>query len=227
MFQEDCEENGRPNGVFLNKPIGSLHKYYLSGAIRSPDHYTSWFEQIRTAGENDIIMIYINSYGGDAASAIQFLRVFSESRATIVASVEGDCMSAATFLFLAATYQEISDHSRFMFHNYSGGHFGKGGELYDAVTYSRPWSEELMKSVYKDFFSEDEIKAMLDNRDLWLTGKEVAERLTKRTEIRAKEAELALAKAALPPKPIAAEVTKKKIKSRKKAIVKAIVERPV
>lgn len=175
--------------AFLNVPISQRHSFYLSGVIKSPDNYTKWFHAIRNAGEDDVCVIHINSPGGDAATAIQFMRVIAESKATIVASVEGNCMSAATMVFLSADSYQISEHSCFMFHNYSGISMGKGGELYDNIIFERKWSERMLKSVYEHFLTEKEIEEILNNRDIWMDGDEVAERLKKRAEKLAKQAE--------------------------------------
>ena len=89
-------------------------------------------------------------------------------------------MSAATLVFLTADRFELSDHTMFMFHNYSSGTIGKGGEMYDQITHFRSWSEKLFDSFYKDFLTPEEIKSMLDNKDIWLDAGEVAKRLEKR-----------------------------------------------
>ena len=174
-------ELGKPkvhsNGYFPSKPIATIHEFYLTGEIGSPDEYIEWFDAIRHASETDAVKIYINSPGGDLFTAIQFLRVLSDTDATVVCSVEGACMSAATMIFLSADHFEVTPHSIFMFHNYSGGVIGKGGEMIDQLQHERRWSERLMKEIYKDFMTADEIKAMLDNKDFWMDGEEVVNRL--------------------------------------------------
>ena len=162
---------------FTNRPLASLHEFYLLGNIDSADEYIDWFDTIRHAGENDVIKIYINSYGGDLFTAIQFMRALGESQATIAISVEGACMSAATMVFLAADMFEVSKHSMFMFHNYSGGTFGKGGEMLDQLQHERTWSEKLLRDIYSDFLTDKEIESMLANRDIWMDGDEVVKRL--------------------------------------------------
>jgi ATP-dependent protease ClpP protease subunit len=67
-----------------------------------------------------------------------------------------------------------------MFHNYSGGTFGKGGEMIDQLQHERKWSERMMRDIYKDFMTTDEIMAMLDNKDFWMDGEEVVKRLQAR-----------------------------------------------
>lgn len=169
--------------AFLNKAIGSLHTFYLSGNIESPEEYITWFEIMRNAGDHDAIQIHINSYGGDLFTAIQFLRAIADTEAHVICSVEGACMSAATMIFLAADSFEVSEHSIFMFHNYSGGTFGKGGEMIDQLQHERKWSQHLLQRIYSEFLTESEITALLDNKDMWMDGEEVLKRLAKRNDI--------------------------------------------
>ena len=164
------------------KPLGHLYTFYLCGEITTPDDYVDWFETIRNASETDIIKIHINSPGGNLFTSVQLMRVMAESQANIIASVEGACMSAATMIFLAADGFEISENSMFMFHNYSGGTIGKGGEMYDNIMYERKWSDKFMRSVYDGFLTDVEIKSMLENKDIWMDPDEVFKRLNKRGE---------------------------------------------
>jgi ATP-dependent protease ClpP protease subunit len=183
----DTLEIGRPkvhsNGFFPGKPIANLYEFYLTEEIDTADNYVEWFDTIRHADETDLIKIYINSPGGDLFTAIQFMRVLADTQATVVCSVEGACMSAATMIFLCGHKFEVTPHSIFMFHNYSGGVFGKGGEMIDQLKHERKWSERLMNEVYKDFMTEVEIKAMLENKDMWMDGEEVVKRLNNKIEM--------------------------------------------
>jgi ATP-dependent protease ClpP protease subunit len=163
-----------------SRPASNLHEFYLSGDIESPENYVDWFQTIRHAGQNDIIKIYINSSGGDAFTAIQFIRAIQESEATIIMSVEGICASAATMIFMQADSFEVSEYSVFMFHNYSAMAMGKGGELFDQIQHERKWSQKMLEDIYKDFLSPKEITSLLDNKDIWMDGEDVIKRLKKR-----------------------------------------------
>jgi ATP-dependent protease ClpP protease subunit len=184
----DSMLGGDEKDMFSNS-LGTQFDYYLSGAIESPEQYTDMFHQIRNATGNDTITLHINSPGGSLATALQFFRCLGESPARIIASIEGECMSAATIIMMQADAYLISPHSMFMVHNYSGGVFGKGGEMMDQLEFERLWSTNLLHDVYKDFLTEDEINTILDNRDIWLTSDEVSERLQFRAEAIAKENE--------------------------------------
>lgn len=175
-------------GTYSERVLSRLHKLYIVGEITGPEDYVDEFEAIRCAGPDDYIVLHINSFGGDLFTAIQFMRVIAETKAQVIASIEGACMSAATMIFLAASQYEISDHVSFMVHNYSKMTAGKGGELYDNITFERAWSEKMMRKVYKHFLTEAEITQLLDSKDIWMDGSEVVKRLTKRTELLQAEA---------------------------------------
>lgn len=180
------------NNRIISKNAVSIHEFYLSGDIESPEDYIDWFDIIRSASQNDVIKFYINSGGGDLFTAIQFMRVLQDTEATISVSVEGACMSAATLIFLQGHQFEVSQHSMFMFHNYSSGVTGKGGEMYDRLAHEKTWSEKLLRDSYSDFLTEKEISSVLDNKDIWMDGDEVIKRLKKKVKAMdkaAKEAE--------------------------------------
>ncbi len=161
----------------FSKVIGNLYEFYLSGEIEEASEYVEWFDTIRNARSTDTVKIYINSGGGDLYTALQFLRVMSETDAHVITSVEGACMSAATMIFLHGDEFEVTPHSLFMFHNYSAGVFGKGGEMFDQLQFERAWSENFLSEVYKDFLTPDEIQSMLHNKDIWMTSEQVMARI--------------------------------------------------
>lgn len=167
----------KKRNYFHHRPVANIHEFYLVGEIKRADEYIDWFDIIRNAGKNDVVNIHINSYGGDLFTAIQMIRVLGECEGTVICSVEGACMSAATMVFLCADGFEVSGHSMFMFHNYSGGTIGKGGEMYDNIVHERKWSEKLLREIYNNFLTEDEIVSVLNNKDIWMDGDEVIKRL--------------------------------------------------
>lgn len=173
--------------AFTEKPLAHLHEYYITGPIEEANKYTEWFNQIRHASPADIIKLYINSEGGSLWTAIQFMRVIRECKAPVVASVEGACMSAATIIFLMSDTYEISPHSMFMFHNYSGGTIGKGGEMIDQIKHERVWSEKLLFEIYENFLTDSEIRSILENKDIWMTAEEVVQRLNRKAKLMQKK----------------------------------------
>jgi ATP-dependent protease ClpP protease subunit len=172
--------------IFSGKSLVQQHDLYLTGEIKSAEHYTDWFELLRSAGKSDIIKIHINCYGGDLFTAIQLMRCMTESDGNLVTSVEGACMSAATMIFLASESFEVSEHSAFMFHNYSGISIGKGGEMFEQISFEKKWFNKLVNNIYKDFLTDAEINDIEHGKDLWLDGDEVVVRLKKMGKLETK-----------------------------------------
>lgn len=176
-----CTSEG---SAMYSRPIAYNYDFYLSGPVLAASEYTDWFDKMRNATRNDNINIYINSGGGMTDTALQFMSVMAKCEAHITCSVEGSCMSAATMIFLQGDELHISENTLWMFHNYSGGSAGKGGEMFDNIMFERSWSERLLHSVYKDFLTDAEIKSMLDNKDIWMHGDEVIKRVSKAIKAR-------------------------------------------
>jgi len=182
LFQADKYSNN------FTKSVAHVHEFYLSGEITDAEDYIEWFDIIRNANAVDSIRIYINSPGGDLFTTLQFLRAMSDTEATVTTSVEGACMSAATMIFLTGHIQEVTPHSLFMFHDYSSGTFGKGGEQYDQIQFERGWSRKFLTEVYAGFLTEVEIESMMHNKDIWMDSEEVVKRLTALHKAREAEA---------------------------------------
>lgn len=170
---------GSANDCF-SSDYGAIKEYYLSEEIGDPSDFISWFHDIRNSRPTDVIKIHINCPGGNLFTTIQFMQALSETEAHIIVSVEGACMSAATLIFLMADEYTITDHSMFLFHNYSAGTAGKGGEMYHGMVHERNWSAKLFKDLYSDFLSDVEIKDMLEDKDIWMDASQVLDRLEKR-----------------------------------------------
>lgn len=173
---------GKDNRV-QSTPIAFFHRIYID-TITEPKDWVDELELIRNASENDMIKLYINSEGGSAYTAIQFLKAMAESDAHIIASIEGLCASAATFIFLAADEYELSPDAIMMCHNYSSGQIGKGNELYYQALAERKWSERLIGDHYKGFLTDEETQQLLEGKDFWFLSGEIVERLKNYVEFR-------------------------------------------
>ena len=169
------------------RPVANVFDFYLTGNITEAKDYQDWNQILRTATENDGIVIHINSNGGEIFTAIQLIRAMADSNATICASVEGMCMSAATLIFLCADVVEVSEHSHFMFHTYSSGNWGKGSDQLANVMADDKWARHLFNQVYKGFLKPTEIKEMIDGKDFWMNPAEVNKRLAARNNIAKKK----------------------------------------
>jgi ATP-dependent protease ClpP protease subunit len=162
---------------------------YLSDSISGPEDYTEELQVLKEAKETDVIYIYINNGGGQVGTALQIVNNILNCKATVIGCIEGECHSAASYIFLACDEWEVNPHSLMLIHNYSAGHYGKGSDLIQATQKTHDWILSIMKDIYIPFLSEDEL-SLVENKDMWLLTEEIESRLDRVREHRAFEQEL-------------------------------------
>ena len=74
---KDFEVSPVVRGVF-NRPTGQILDFYLNSTIGSPEDYAEWNQILRYSGEQDVVYLHINCYGGQALTAVQLMRAISE-----------------------------------------------------------------------------------------------------------------------------------------------------
>lgn len=179
----------RPFSHFQHRIEQVISHFYISEAIIEPFHYTEMIHSIRYASPHDLIYIHLNTTGGNAFTAIQIIQAMRESEAHIITSMEGQCCSAGTLIFLSGREYLVHEHSLAMIHNYSSGVSGKGHEQRAQFEAIDKWFYKLAREIYIPFLNEDEFEKVISGSDLWLTADEVAERLNVMIDFRQAEAD--------------------------------------
>lgn len=160
-----------------NAEGGYDYDFYLLDSVIDPTYYVEWFDILRKATNRDMVTIHINNCGGDAYTAIQLCGALQVTEATTVASLEGMCRSAATFVFLACENKLVHPHTDFMIHTASGGSVGKFPDVQSQVAFDKVWSETFIRDYYKDLLTAAEITSVIEGKELWLTSTELVGRL--------------------------------------------------
>jgi ATP-dependent protease ClpP protease subunit len=161
-----------------------LSHIYLSGDIGPPEKYIEEMQTFREAEEGDEILIFINSGGGYVSTAIQYVNCIRNCKAKVTAVLEGECHSAATYIFLACDSWEVNMGVIMLIHNYFGGATGKGKDLMDHVYANNSWVKNIMQTAYAGFLTQKEIDQVNKNQDIWLESEEIVKRLATLAEVR-------------------------------------------
>lgn len=213
--QQEQQEKSPSNMPYFSRPVAWLHTFYLSGAIENASNYAEWFEIIRSAGPDDVICMNINSMGGSYHTALQFRRVMMESMATISCSIEGECHSAASIIYLSGDQFSVSEGSSMLIHDYSSIVGGKGSEMIRQIQHEKISIDTFLKDVYDKFLTDQEIQNVVSGQDMWLDDDLIIERTQKMVEERDKMNVSPEENLEEEPEP-EQEVLKKKSRSRKK-----------
>jgi len=181
-IENDIEES-KPYEYYEQQITSKIHHYYLSQSIADPTHYIAMIHQIRSAAPHDIVHIHLNTPGGRLDTGVQLVNAMRASEAHVVCSLESEAHSLGTLIFLAADEFIVHDNCMMMFHNYSGGTWGKGNEQIAQLSATIKWFNDLAQDIYVPFLTEDELEGILRGDDLWIHSTEIRSRLENMVEI--------------------------------------------
>lgn len=162
---------------------GLVHTIYLTDDIESPDQYTDEFELLANSDSNDMIVIVLNSMGGDLDTALQFVNYIKQCNSKVVAKVSGGNCSASTMIMLACDDWEVDEFSYTMIHTPSGGFVGRFPDSHVQSDFFRDFIKDFYEKMYMGFLSEDEVERLVDGKDYWFNSEDTKERLEGRREI--------------------------------------------
>ena len=203
--EEGAEEKEprRPYNFYEQKATSRHLHYYISSRLEEPAKYAEMIHQIRSASANDIIHLHLNTPGGLVSTGVQIISAMRATQAHVVSHLEGEACSMGALLFLSADEMVVYDDSILMFHNYSGGAFGKGHEITAVIDATNKWYTKLTKSVCSPFLTDAELVKIFEGADMWMLSDEVQTRLKTMAKILSKK-----------------EAAKKKVAKKKKVTKK-------
>jgi ATP-dependent Clp protease, protease subunit len=153
--------------------------YYITGSIQQSHYYTELFYTLRTATENDLIYLHLNTSGGDFDTGLQIINNMIASSARVITVLEARAYSMGAFIFLAGDELIVHDNCQLLFHIYSGVFAGKGNEQQAEVVALSSWFEKFMTRICQPFLSATEIKGILKGSDLWMDSDEIRHRMAR------------------------------------------------
>ena len=183
LYTEIIAENKRvvdkEKRIYQITPKHKRYRVYIGRFFELKKGLHAVFNELREAKENDYLEFMINSGGGFVQEGMQFYNIIQEKfSGRTVAYLDNYGYSMGAMLFSMADKRVIYPYSDFMYHNYSGGAFGKGGELKSRVDHNHERLNEFFHTmiVGKNFLSEDEYQQMLVGQDFWMSAKELCKR---------------------------------------------------
>lgn len=177
--EQEEEKEEKPYSFYQQKLMTRQLHYYISGAIEDPSKYTEMIHLIRTTSPGDVVHLHLNTPGGLVSTGVQIISAMRASQGHVVTHLEGEACSMGALIFLTADEMVVYDDSLLMFHNYSGGAFGKGHEMTASIEATNKWYSKLANTVCTPFLTESELTRIFDGADLWMLSDEVEVRLKK------------------------------------------------
>lgn len=169
-------------GYSLSSITHNKFEFNLDEDIKEPSYYRSLIEVLNNATEQDLVVLNINSGGGQLDSAISIIDALRNTRANTLAWISGSAYSAAGIIALSCQNLEVGEFATLMCHNSQYGLGGYTTDIKDRAVFEHKMISKIMHSVYKHFLSVDEVEAVLANKTIWMDADEIVERFTKMQE---------------------------------------------
>lgn len=174
----------KPNRIMVNQYVVNEYNVRLARPITEVDDFEEEFQLLAGAGERDIIHFDIVTPGGSLDTGHMLCRAIDKTAAHTVAYIGPTCASAGTAIALACEEWEIDEMSSFMIHTASYGYVGMAPHVEANVKHSSKMIERFVRSTYTGFLSEEEIERVLDGREMYFEGDELAQRLSSYAQYR-------------------------------------------
>jgi len=182
--------------LFEITPKHTRYRVYIGRFFELKKGLHSVFNELKSAKNHDVLEFMIDSRGGSVNEGMQFYNIIQEKfHGRTVAYLDNMGYSMGAMLFSMADKRVVYPYSDFMYHNYSGGAIGKGGEIKARINhYSKKLEAFFYDIIVKNgFLSENEYEQMLVGQDYWMGTKEMCKRgiathvIVKGQELTAKE----------------------------------------
>lgn len=179
---ESCDFSNTKRVTKLSLQKNFFH-IWLTDEIDTPEHYIDVFNCLMSAEETDVVAFHINSPGGNLNTTLQIIDAIESTSATTVAFIEGEACSGASMISMVCQNVNLSKYSYMMIHTFSQATGGKFSDILKSTNFNSKWWEKTFSSIYKGFCSEEEIRDILNGKDLWLDAEECVKRFKHREEL--------------------------------------------
>lgn len=166
-----------------NKDMERVHingidrHFYINGIIDDEDDFLDLIDTLYQGKPNENIYIHLNTPGGRLDITMQILNAIKNSEATVVGIADGQVMSAGSIILFACPNISIMPYSYLMMHDGSEGLGGKMNENIKQAMFTQAILKKIYMDVYVPFFSEAEVMAILEGKDMWVSAEEMMQRV--------------------------------------------------
>jgi ATP-dependent protease ClpP protease subunit len=176
---EKLEATAYDKTLFKKIPAHTNYRIFIDRFFEQERGLHEIFNELLDSNQHDKLELRINSGGGLVNEGMQFYTIIKNKfykRTTTVLDASGYSMGA--LLFCMGDKRVITPTSDLMFHDYSGGMWGKGGELKSRMKHKDSHIRGFFKQIiYKqNFLTQEEYKNMLMGKDFWFDAKALCKR---------------------------------------------------
>lgn len=165
---------GNTRGITRTLEDGTTqHEFPITGAIEGVEEYDDLINALRGAGSEDVVLITINTPGGDLMTAQVLVDEIDACEGIVIAKVAGQASSAGSIIALACDVLLATDNSYWLLHTISYGVENNAYEIEHQVKFDSELARRVAKQHYGDFLPQDKLDALLKGQQLFMFGDEI------------------------------------------------------
>lgn len=167
-------EDQTTSDVTITKLNSVTTEIYLGPEIGDMQAYTDLLDTLRKAVVGDEIILHMASFGGQVHSGVQIINAMKESKAKVIASIDGDNYSMGSLIVCAADEIKVNSYGYLMFHTYSTSITGKGSMIENYIKNANIEMKDLLvnECVAKHLLTLDQVTDILNGIDIYVYPKE-------------------------------------------------------
>lgn len=174
----------KPCRILLKEHISNEYTVRMSRAIGEADDFDEEFALLHGVTRYDVVKLLVNCPGGSIDTCNLLTKAIRETQAHTIGFIGSTCASAATAVILACEEWEIDSQSSFMIHTGTFGVYGKTPEIEIEVKHRGMMVTRWVQDTYAGFLTQEEINRVIDGKDYYFEGEELATRLKAFAEYR-------------------------------------------
>jgi len=156
-------------------PVIKSITIYISEFNESSTSLPLLLKDLKDFVPGDRINLIFNSPGGLISEGRVIINAILATGANIQTEILSEASSMAAVTFCIGDRRIVYENSSLMFHNFSGGYYGKGNEVQDHLEHSIKNITQFFKA-YMIGLSDKELKKMISGKEYWFCAEEMAER---------------------------------------------------
>lgn len=171
------------NQVFISvdQTTAMTYNVFIDEDIQDASYYRNLHNVLENASEIDTVVFHLSTQGGQVDSAVTICNLIQATEAHTVALLKGEVCSAGTLFAMSCDSVIAMPHSSMMIHAASYGTGGPMSKVKGYVEFCDKHLRNILESFYKGFLSDAELEDIITNqKDIWITGEEVIQRLENR-----------------------------------------------
>lgn len=141
---------------------------YIRDGIKEYDDYNEIFELVPTLTAEDTLTVHLNTPGGRCDIGFEVIDTIGRAECPVEIVVEYPTYSMGAIMALCGDTLTMMPDTYIMFHDYSGGSSGKGGETELYTNNYRQVFRRRFERLCKPFLSQDECDRMFKGEDIYI-----------------------------------------------------------